>query len=253
MLEAKGLSIQRGRRLILSDVNFSARKSKVLVILGPNGAGKTTLLLALSGLLEPQSGSVELEGMPLSALPMHARSQKVALAPQVEDFPFDFSVREIVEMGEMARMIGQKQTTSTNEAVDRAIARLQLEPLAGSAITRVSGGERQRANLARLLVQDPDYFLLDEPTTHLDHQHQSLLVELIQDLSKEGKGVILCTHDLNLAHLIGDEFWWVGGQRVELLGDKMKAFSEDSLRARYGKGLRIGYDADGQPVLGQTT
>ena len=124
--------------------------------------------------------------------------------PQDEAAPFAFTVRQIVAMGRLARSAGLLDTPEDAEATEDAMRRADCEALADRPANETSGGERQRALIARALAQDAPLLLMDEPSAHLDASHQAWLVRLVRELAGEGRAVVVALHDLNLASAMAD-------------------------------------------------
>ncbi len=240
-LVARGIVAGYGARPVLRGVDVELAGGAVVAILGPNGAGKSTLLRALAGMLAPSSGEVLLDGVPVATLSRAAIARRIAVVPQVLELLFPFTVREIVGLGRTAHL-GWLGTPSPTDraAVDRALAELELEPLAGRRIDTLSGGERQRAVLAMALAQEADVLLLDEPTVHLDPTHQRATLVLLRDLARHRSlAVAAVLHDLNLAAAGADRVVLLVAGRVAAEGAPSDVLRQDTLDAAFGEGLRV--------------
>jgi iron complex transport system ATP-binding protein len=189
---------------VLTDVDLAVEPGETLALLGPNGSGKSTLLKTLAGLLPPLAGDVRLGDDRLSALKPREIACRVASVPQEEAVPFAFSVRQIVAMGRLVRSNGLLDTPEDQAATEAAMLRADCAQLADRPADETSGGERQRALIARAIAQDAGLLMMDEPTSHLDAPHQSWIVRLVKELAAEGRAVIVAIHDLNLAAAIAD-------------------------------------------------
>ena len=174
MIAVADVSVRAGEVDILADVSLDVSEGEFLALVGPNGAGKTTLLKAMGGLLSPTSGSVSVDGRDLGALSARETGRLVARVPQETSFGFDFSVREIVEMGRTPyrSRFRRDPDPDGDELVQRALERTGTAALADRSVEGLSGGEKQRVLLARALAQDAPVLLLDEPTANLDINHQ---------------------------------------------------------------------------------
>lgn len=190
MLQADRLHLRRGSRPVLRGVDLALKPGSLTALVGPNGAGKTTLLQVLQGQLAPDSGSVELDGSPVS----RHRSQ-VALMPQRGeiDWHFPITVRAMVGLGQLA---GQRQGCCD---VGAALQRVGISELAGQRLDRLSGGQQQRTLLARTLVQPAKVLLLDEPTAAIDPPSRQLLLELMRQLCRVGLTLLVSGHDWGAA------------------------------------------------------
>jgi ABC-type Mn2+/Zn2+ transport system ATPase subunit len=179
---------------VLRDVTLAIRPGELIALVGPNGAGKSTLLKLLVGLLQPYAGTVSVLGRP----PEAARP-RVAYLPQAHALRWDFPLRveDVVRMGTLGR--GRSRDGHT---VRGALERVDAVRLAERSIAALSGGERQRVLLARALVADPEIYLLDEPATAIDPTSEEELMTLLNGLAREGRTLVVATHDLAgvLAH-----------------------------------------------------
>ncbi len=200
VLRADRLSVGYHDRAVLHDVSFALRRGELCGLLGPNGSGKSTLLKALAGVLRPWSGRAELFGADVRALSPRAIARRVAVIPQGVSILFPFAVEEIVAMGRHPHLGRfEREGRRDREAIERALAETDTAALAGRPVDELSGGERQRVVIARALAQEPELLLLDEPTTHLDINHQVEVFELLARLNREhGLTVLAISHDVNV-------------------------------------------------------
>jgi len=235
IVEVSDVSVSLGSVQALEDVSVDVQRGEFMGVIGPNGAGKTTLLRTISGVIDPTSGSVLVNGQDVTALPSRESSRLVAVVPQETNLAFDFDVREIVEMGRtpyQKRVRLQGETDS--EIVDQALERTQIADLADRDIGEVSGGERQRVLLARALAQDTPVLLLDEPTASLDINHQIRTLELVKSLVEAGKTVMAPIHDLNLAAHYCDRLLLLSEGRRTALGPPSSVLTEAHLESAFG-------------------
>ena len=188
-LAAENLAI--GQRL--EGVSASLERGAITAICGPNGAGKSTLLSALAGLIAPDTGKVLLSGAPLSAISLRERARRIGYLAQDGDVAWDVAVRNLVALGRLPH--GDRG----EEAIDAAIAALDLGELQERPVSRLSGGEKARALLARVLAGEPEWILADEPLAALDIGHQLRLIRYLRAAASGGTGVVLVLHDLALA------------------------------------------------------
>ena len=199
MLRAKGLSVRYGNRQVLAGVDLELAPGRWLGLLGPNGSGKSTLLRALLG-LQPHRGTVCLEGRPLRAYTGWQRGRLVAYLPQNGPVPGHMRVREVVALGRLPHQgLFGRWSAEDEEAVAWAMSAAHVEELAARPLATLSGGERQRVLLARALAARPRYLVLDEPTSHLDLDHQARLLGLLRALADQGMGILSVFHDPNHA------------------------------------------------------
>lgn len=182
-------------RLALDGVSLSVPTGARVALVGPNGAGKSTLLKAIAGLLPISGGRIALFGHPLNA----CRHRVAYLAQRSDlDWGFPISVRKLVMTGRYPRLGWLRSPARADwQAVDEALARVRLSDLAERQIGELSGGQQQRALLARALVQEADLLLLDEPLNAVDATTRQIVAEVLADLAKYGKAVLIATHDLD--------------------------------------------------------
>jgi iron complex transport system ATP-binding protein len=190
----------------LVTTSFVAHVGELVAIIGPNGSGKSTLLEIVSGHLKPPAGGVRLDGLDLHRLPARERAQRVGLARQDAPLQFSFGVRDFVRQGRHPHL-GRSLFESPEDErwVEWALEITQLASLANRRVTEISGGEFQRAVLARTLAQRPRLVLLDEPTANLDIGYQIEMLRLLRRLAvSEGFVAVIVTHELNLAAELAD-------------------------------------------------
>jgi iron complex transport system ATP-binding protein len=210
LLSAQGVRLTVGGRELLAGVRLSVRAGEVLALLGPNGAGKSTLLSVLAGDLAPTSGAVRLLGRPLASYAAAELALHRALLPQSSALSFPFTAGEVVRMGR-APWAGTAAAAQDEAVVAQAMAATESARFAGRPFTALSGGERARVSLARVLAQRAPLLLLDEPTAALDLRHQELVLRVARRRAAAGDAVVVVLHDLSLAAAYAD--------RVLLLAD----------------------------------
>ena len=200
----------------LGPASFDAHAGEVIAIIGPNGSGKSTLLELASGQLAPASGKVTLDGADLHAMRAAARARLVGIARQDTPLLFSFTVREFIRQGRHPH-VGRRlfETGDDERWVDWAASETALEPLCDRRVSEISGGEFQRAVLARTLAQRPRLLLLDEPTANLDIGYQIEMLALLRRLAgAEGLMVVIVTHELNLASEMADRILLLDAGRL---------------------------------------
>lgn len=184
----------------LGPVNFTAGEGCFMVILGPNGSGKSTLFSLLNGLIYPSSGSIKAGSRDISAITPAQRARLIGMIPQTSAGDFDYTVREMVMMGRYPyRRLFSPPSSEDNLVVDRVLQQLDMTPLSRRSVRHLSGGEYQRVLLGRVLAQQTDILLLDEPGNHLDLRHQLKMLGYLRDIADSGKTVVAVLHDLNQA------------------------------------------------------
>lgn len=185
----------------LDSINLSIQKQEFISVLGPNGSGKTTLLKLLAGILYPGSGSIKLKDKEFNRYNRKELSKIIAYVPQTVQSVFPFSVYEIVMMGRTPYLnVLGFENNNDRKIVNEALELMEISHLKNNGINEISGGEAQRAFIARAIAQNPEIILLDEPSTHLDIKHQLSTFNLIKRLNLEKNlTVIVILHDLNIA------------------------------------------------------
>jgi iron complex transport system ATP-binding protein len=234
-LEARNLDFgYRGRR-VGSDVSLSLAAGEVLCLLGPNGSGKTTLFKTLLGLLPPQGGEVLIDGTDARQKQRDEVARLLSYVPQAHAAFFPFTVREVVLMGRTAHLgVFSSPSRRDREIAHAAIERMRLGHLADSIYTRISGGERQLALIARALAQDGRIIVMDEPTANLDFGNQVRVMEHIQAVARAGVGVLLSTHDPDQAFLCADRVAMLHEGKLARSGTPAAAITAESLHELYG-------------------
>jgi iron complex transport system ATP-binding protein len=235
MLQIQSLSVHYGSRQILYNLNLVVRTGEVLAVVGPNGAGKSTLIRAASGVLRPSDGQVAVNGQNLATLSDMQRARLLAVVPQNNQLPGTFSVYQTVLLGRTPYLNWLGHTGPTDHAMTQlALEQTQISSLANRLVGDLSGGEKQRVLLARALAQDASLLLLDEPTTYLDLQHQSSLLNLIRELCQEKTlAVLIVLHDLNLASVYADRVALLVDGKLQAMGSPEQVLTSETLTAVY--------------------
>ena len=224
MMEAINLSL--GERL--RGVSAQIAEGQVTAICGPNGAGKSTLIRLLAGVLKPTDGEALLDGVRLDEMPARARARAIGYLPQEPQIAWDLSVRNLVSLGRLPH--GDLRA----EPVEAAMAAMALDEFADRPVSTLSGGERARALLARVLAGEPRAILADEPFAALDLAHQASLARHLRTQTDNGRAVVVVVHDLALAHNLADRVILLkeGGLLAE--GAPPEALSTANLHAAFG-------------------
>ena len=224
ILEARDLTI--GNRL--EAVDAVLRPGEVTAICGPNGAGKSTLLAALAGLLAPDRGGVSLDGQALARMAAGERARAIGYLPQDGPVAWDLSVCGLVALGRTPH--GDRHPGP----VDEAIATMELGTLADRQVTRLSGGERARALLARVLAGEPRWILADEPLAALDLAHRASLLAHKRGQARAGRGVAIVMHDLAAAMNHADRVLVLHRGRLAAVGPPCEALGATCIREVWG-------------------
>lgn len=201
LLRLDGLRVAYDAREVLHGLSLEVPVGQMVGLLGPNGSGKSTLLRVIAGLLPPPGGGLRLGGKALGQYGSRERARTVALVPQSVALPFAFTVFDVVAMGRHPHL-GMLGAAGKHDyaVIQRALAQTDCLEVRDRLATELSGGELQRVIIARALAQEPQLLLLDEPTAHLDLNHQLDIARLLQQLNREQELTVLwVSHDVNLA------------------------------------------------------
>lgn len=246
------LTVRYHQRVVLNNVSLQVKAGEVLALVGPNGAGKSTLIRAVSGVTPIQGGSIQLDEVDVLKLRPAARAQRMAVVPQAVHLPEAFTVAEIVLMGRTPHLPLWGGEGQHDCAVAwAAMQRTAVETLAERRVDEISGGERQRAVIARALAQEPRVLLLDEATAHLDLKHQVSILELIRSLARDhGLAVLATLHDLNQAALYADRVALLAEGELRALGAPAEVLTPAHLSAAYGLPVAvIPHPTQGTPLV----
>ena len=226
-LTAQGLSVTLSGRAVLHDVSLALPSGRLVGLVGPNGAGKTTLLRALAGLV-PSEGTVHVGGDALSALSLRERARRFGYLPQGHMVHWPLPARDIVALGRYPHGATDpaRLTPADAEAVARAMRIADVVDFAERPVTELSGGERSRVALARVLAVEAPVILADEPTSSLDPRHQIDVLKTLRLATGKGALVIVVTHDLGLAARFADTILVLSDGRLVSQGAPMEALSE---------------------------
>jgi iron complex transport system ATP-binding protein len=226
-LTARGLNVTLAGRLVLNDVSLALSSGHLVALVGPNGAGKTTLLRALAGLV-PSDGAIEVGGAALSSLSLRERARRFAYLPQGHVVHWPLAARDIVALGRYPHGATDpaRLTPKDTEAVLRAMQATDVMEFSERRVTELSGGERSRVALARVLAVEAPVILADEPTASLDPRHQFDVMKSLRASADKGVLVIVVTHDLGLAARFADTVLVLSDGRLVSRGAPAEALSE---------------------------
>jgi len=248
IIKIEAVDFSYPERQIFSGLTLSLEEGEILGLIGPNSSGKTTLLKLMDGLLAPRRGKVLLKEKELSRIPRSLVARMVAVVPQTMEVPFSFTVGEIVLMGRAPHLtrFGWERQKDLNIARE-AMALTDVAGLEERVFWELSQGEKQRVLIARALAQEPGVILLDEPTSHLDINHQVEINELIRRLNRQrGLTVLHISHDLNLAAEYCHRIVLLHQGSVFSVGTPWEVITEENIHRVYETGVLV----DRSPISG---
>lgn len=242
MLEVKNLEFYYKKdKPVLRDVSFALDRGDILCLLGPNGTGKTTLLSCLLGLRRAKSGEILIDGAALSSLSAKQRSRLMAYVPQATALSFSYEVREVAMMGRVSHLrSGAAHSRKDWEIVDSALEKLEISHLASRRFPELSGGEKQMVLVARALVQQAEYLIMDEPTASLDYGNQIRVLRTIHMLAHEGYGILMTSHNPAHAFLACTKTLLMREGYVMRSGEPDATVTTESLTQLYATPVAVG-------------
>ena len=248
-LSARGIGVRLGGRRVLRGVDLSVEPGEIVAVIGANGAGKSTLLKTMSGLITPGEGVVTLGGRSLAELGARSLGREIAYLPQDRTVHWPLTVRRLVALGRLpfrARVAGP--SLEDRDAVEEAMAAMDVAAFADRAVTELSGGERARVLLARALAQRPRFLVADEPTTGLDPAHGLTLFAQFMRMAAHGRAVIVALHDLSLAARYCHRALLLKDGSTLALGTARAVLTPQHLAQAYGVRATVA-EIEGRPVV----
>ena len=234
---------------ILRNINLEIIPGEILTIIGPNGAGKSSLIKIVSGDVNPSDGEVQYGNTPLSQISLEKRSILRSVLSQSQNINFDFSVREIIEMGWI-----NTKTSISNDNYMKLLLEVSkecfIENILNNKFKNLSGGEQKRVHLARTLFQlqnlhkfeNNKYLILDEPLTNLDIFFEVKIMELIKKKARDGLGVLVILHDLNITQKFSDKVAILKEGELKFYGNTQSVLNSNNLSNVYGLDMKINQD-----------
>lgn len=241
-VEVENLKFGYKQDLVLKDISFDIKKGLFLSIVGPNGSGKSTILKLLNNIYYPRSARILIEGKDINSFKKKDLARKMALVAQETIINYEFTVEEVVLMGRHPyKGRFERENKNDSEIIRQALELTNTLYLKDRMITELSGGERQRVLIARALAQEPSIILLDEPTAHLDINHQIEILNLLKKLNKEkGTTIILVIHDINLAIRYSDEIIMLNKGEILGRGTPEQVITKENIELVYN--LKVAID-----------
>lgn len=247
--QVRDLHYRVGAQSILSGVNLDVSYGRLLALVGPNGAGKSSLLGALCGDIKADAGEILLNQHPLKHWSPRELARHRSVLLQANQVSFPFTVREVVEMGRNP-WAGESTPDQDAEIIEASLRQTDTAHLASRPFTVLSGGEKSRVSLARVLAQATKIVLLDEPTAALDLRHQEEVMILSRQLADEGRAVVVVQHDLTLAAAYADEIAIIDSGSIVHRGTATQVVTPQIIEKVYQIAVHVLYNApDGRPVV----
>ncbi len=246
ILTASNLTFSHGAKPALSGVYATFAPGKFSVILGPNGAGKSTLLACLAGLHRPDAGETLLGQLPVAKMPAKLRAKAIGLLPQGAETHWAINAEALVALGRYPHSNGLR---AHRAAIDAAMAATTTTAFKGRPVTHLSGGERARVLMARVLAGEPQWILADEPLANLDPGYQIDMLELLRVQADQGKGIIAVLHDLYHAVRFADHVVLLHDGRVFAQGNVASVVTPQNLADVYGIDATLAEDEEGEVNL----
>ena len=246
-IAASGVGVTIDGHEILRDVSIEIHAGEVLALVGPNGAGKSTLLSVLSGDVRPSHGTVAIDGRDIRSVRHLDLARLRSVLTQENQVSFPFTVAEVVEMGRSPW--ARTGTRGDDErAIADAIRATDVSHLVTRRYTSLSGGEKARVSLARVLAQDTATVFLDEPTAALDLRHQEDVMSTAASIAREGRAVVVVVHDLSLAGAYADRVALIADGRLESVGSPADVLTAERVERVYGLPVEV-VSQNGRPVI----
>ncbi|MBL4774528.1 MAG: ABC transporter ATP-binding protein [Mariprofundus sp.] len=219
LINISDLSLCRGHKTLLSHLNVDVDAGQITVVLGPNGAGKSTLLLALAGLMSIEKGKISIQGQQLTQFSRLEMSRQIAWQGELPPTEFGLRVEQRLQLA----------VPDSDDNIQVIAASLQLTTLLQRSLGDLSAGERQRVELAALMLRDTPVWLLDEPTAHLDLKHQRLCLQMLKSQATQGRSIVTVLHDIQQAEAVADQVILIDGKGGVESGEAAQMLTQTKL------------------------
>ncbi|TQO19707.1 iron complex transport system ATP-binding protein [Rhodoglobus vestalii] len=247
MISARNVGVRLDSRDILNGVSLDVQRGEVLALVGPNGAGKSILLSVLSGDRKPDSGSVTLDGRDVGSIRHWELARLRAVLTQENSVSFPFRVSEVVAMGR-SPWARSGESRDDVAVVNAALEATDVAHLSARRYTALSGGEKARVSLARVLAQATPVVFLDEPTAALDLRHQEDVMRVARAMADDNRAVVIVLHDLSLAGAYSDRLALVAHGALDAIGTPAEVLTAERVERVYGLPVDL-HDVAGHPVV----
>lgn len=237
MFAAEHVTYRVGHKTLLHDICLTIKPGTVSALIGPNGAGKSTLLKVLCGEITPDSGQVLIDNRNLNTYSKKELSLRRAVMPQEALVSFPFTVEEVIKMGRYPLISNKINRSDDDSAVEKSMGKTETLHLRKRSFMSLSGGEKARVTLSRILAQECPMIFLDEPTASLDPRHQHLVMSVAREVADGGGAVLAVLHDLNLVSMYADHVILLSEGRIKSDGPPnvilTRSILEDVFQTRF--------------------
>ena len=242
--EIQDLSCGYNRRSLLEHIDVTFETGRSVCILGPNGVGKSTFFRTVLGFLRPVSGNILIGGRDVRTISRKEMARLIGYVPQIHGNPFPYSVRDMVLMGRASHLGALADPGKSDyRRCDEVLEMLDILYLKDKLYSEISGGEQQMTLIARALVQEPEFIMMDEPTSNLDYGNQIQVLKRVTELKKSGKGVVMITHSPDQAFLCADEAVLFFRDGHVISGKVDDVLTEENISSLYGVEIEISRQA----------
>lgn len=225
---------------ILKHISMEIQKGRICFVMGNNGSGKTTLLKNITGFLSPQFGSVLINNIDVSKIDKNTLSKKISYVPQAIHLNTDFSVIDYLSLGRTPYLgVLDKMSKEDYQIIEKYSTRLSIDDLYDVPFNKLSGGQKQLVAIARSLIQETPIIVLDEPMSALDIGKQAELLKYLNELAKNGKTIILTTHNPNHTFVVDSDACFVKEGEIVAFGNSKSIINEGLLKEIYGNGVEL--------------
>lgn len=252
-LSANNLSLNLGDKAVVENIDLQVNAGEFVGLIGPNGAGKSSLLRILAGLIKPNAGAIHLASqgtkIPIEKIPALTRARFMAYLAQHETPAWPLSVKNLVALGRSPWNSAVNTNADDEVAICKALDMTDVTSLAERSVIELSGGELQRALLARVFAGNPKLIVADEPIAALDVYHQLHIMELLQAHAKHGGAVIAALHDLSLAARFCSRLILMNRGKLVAEGEPVKVLTPENLAQVYGINAHVDCREDGVVII----